>query len=714
MSPMEFHYTPDREIRIHRTGALRQLCAPFRSHDHGLPEWVKNSIAAYLRESWPPQDRIVVLFFTSRRADTPATISCLDLVGMTSKTIEQDFRHWADPDAATRGARGRVRIGELGGHGNGGKCYMTQMFDDHALLHTVRDGRKCVYGVKAGSMEFGYAPDADRGRDALVEDTFAELTKCLRMARTKADDLPDNVQGHIASATGFTFIQGVGPRDYETRIPVQQLINHMLGYHQMVTPLQQSQIYVIVDGRPFNGGLPLALPSITPLPGFVEPRVVPIPKTIRSADSTREISTTDNDRKPTGTLTLHTSDKNMRVGRFGARQARHTLTFRTDASGLIGQIAMASLDVTSSFRDNIYCDCALEALDPFQTNERGQLARSELTRAIETWVSAQVERLCEEIEALERRKMGQEDRHEVSRINDYLDQWKNQFIDEVMQGLYGQGDGSGQPTHPLLPAGIPESIQASITHPRAGVGVYIRPTVKFFDEAGRRVRPTPFKWVSDDNNVAMVDEELGLVHTFAFGTTNLTAETLDGKVTSNPVPLTVVRVISVRVTPNELTLPVASRHKLEAICQLPSGEETSSVHLTWIEDDSSIARVSSSGLVYAFNPGKTSVTAMDDHCRSDQPGIITVVPLGEASHGQDRGRGSPRILVSEVDTAPGEDAPPVFRADDPPTYQRVQDVDSNIWWINLASPFAKLYFDTSRGYGVETAAWRMYHLVSVP
>ena len=40
------------------------------------------------------------------------------------------------------------------------------------------------------------------------------------------------------------------------------------------------------------------------------------------------------------------------------------------------------------------------------------------------------------------------------------------------------------------------------------------------------------------------------------------------------------------------------------------------------------------------------------------------------------------------------------------------DVDNNIWWINLASPFARLYYSSSR-YGVKSEAWRMYHVERV-
>ena len=37
-------------------------------------------------------------------------------------------------------------------------------------------------------------------------------------------------------------------------------------------------------------------------------------------------------------------------------------------------------------------------------------------------------------------------------------------------------------------------------------------------------------------------------------------------------------------------------------------------------------------------------------------------------------------------------------------------MDRNIWWINSAAPFARMYLDASRGYGHQTREWRMYHL----
>jgi len=233
--------------------------------------------------------------------------------------------------------------------------------------------------------------------------------------------------------------------------------------------------------------------------------------------------------------------------------------------------------------------------------------------------------------------------------------------------------------------------------------------LRFFDSSGRQVRAVPYRWVSEDNNVAMVDDELMLVQTFSFGTTRIWAETLDGRLRSNLLPLEVVRIMEIRIVPHELEMPAGTRRRLEAMCRLPNEEEASNVYLTWLESNASVVRVSGSGLVYAFAPGETQVTATDDSCRSDIPATVRVTSATGRGTGENRGRGYPRVLISEVDAAPWENEPAQFRADDPPICQRPVDFNNNIWWINLASPFAR-YYHSSQRYGPKSEAWRMYHV----
>ena len=705
----DFKYTPDQQIEIHRVGAIRQMCRAFLSHENGLPEWVKNSTAAYLRENRPRENRVIILAFSDKRRLSPASIACLDFVGMTSEQIERDFRIWADPDSATRSADAEVRIGELGGHGNGGKCYMTQMFEHHAVLRTARNGKGCNYGVKGGEVEFGYAPNAELGRDFAVDDVFKKIDDCLRTVNARVLVLPEALAEIARAAVGFTFVSGVKPKGYAGRIPTDTLVESLLVHHQMITPLQQCSVYVIGNGQPYNNGQPLGLPRIDPMPGFETARVISIPETLQDPSSHRDVQTVDETYPATGEIKIFTSEKNMRFGRSERRRWRHTVNFHTSKSGIIGKTVMLALDADSNFKDYMYCDCYLDSLDPYQTNERGELSESPLTRAVIAWIAGQVREYCREFEARERRKIRHRDRDQLSRMNEWLDHWKNQFMRDFMKGLYGEGRGTGGIERRPLPSGKPVRIEIATTFSRAGIGVYLRPRIKFYDSQDRRIRPSVYRWISEDNNVALVDEELGQVQTFSCGTTTIYAETPDGKLRSNSISLEVLRIQEINIVPPEITLAAGSRCQLKAVCRLSKEEEASDISLTWIADDSSVAVVTSSGIVYGANPGRTRVTALDESCKSDTPADV-IVERGEGTgKGKRRGRGNPLVLISEIDVAPNEDQTVVFRADEPPIMQRPTDVDNNVWWINLASPFARLYY-TEGEYGVDSEAWRMYHV----
>jgi hypothetical protein len=215
--------------------------------------------------------------------------------------------------------------------------------------------------------------------------------------------------------------------------------------------------------------------------------------------------------------------------------------------------------------------------------------------------------------------------------------------------------------------------------------------------------------VSDDTNVALVDETLLTINTFSFGKTQIYAETIDSKLKSNPVQLEVVHVYDIQIVPDHVEISSGSKNSLTAICTLRSGEQTSDVYLVWTEGNSKIARVGPSGVVFGFEPGETDVTAGDNHCLSKKAAKITVKPSDGGGPGAGRGKGFPLILISEINPDPETGEEVKLSAQHPPVYQRPQDFDRNIWWVNSASPFARLYLDNSR-YGSTSREWRIYFL----
>jgi hypothetical protein len=632
-----------------------------------------------------------------------ASISVLDFVGMTSKIIEEDFRQWADPEAASRGSR---RRDVQGGHGNGGKCYMTQMFEECSTLLTVKVDKGCRYGVEGGSIRFGYVPDRAEGRGFPVDDLAGTLLGQLEPLGCSLASLPLAAQRALGMADGFSLITGVGPKGLGKQLNARKIRDDLEGHSQMIRTLEMCEVYVIQNGVIQNGGDSLRLPSISPLEGGETPRVVPVPAFLKDPSSGKKVSTTNDGACGAGELILRTSSASMRSGN---RRGRHTVNYRT-SSGYIGYISVTELDIQSPFRDKIYGECLLESLEPFKLNERGRLAESPLVRAVNGFISREVEEYARVFESKERRKYDQQEKNALSKMNEALNEWKNRFLKEYMRGLWGQGPGDPLPIGPRLPAGKPTRIEISASHGRAGLGVSFRPTVRFWDAGGREVRAVPYRWVSDDTNVAMIDEDLMIVDTYSYGTATLWAETLDGRHRSNQITLEVVEVHNVQIDPSEVEVATGSRHKLDAVCTLGDKSKTTDIYLIWTEDDAGVARVSAAGLVYGFSPGVTQVYAGDDHCLSKNPGVVRVVHGLGGGRGDRKGKGFPLVLVSDVDPDPETGDEVTFSREDPPVWQRPEDADRNMWWINSSAPLARLYLSKDKGYGYESQAWRMYHL----
>ena len=702
----KLHYTPG-PTKVHRQGVIRQLCRPFLSHENGLPEWVKNSAAAYLRDDAAADRRTILIVLQNGKGDAPASISCLDFVGMTGVHVDRDFSEWGDPESATREAPEGVQLGELGGHGHGGKCYMTQMFDDYALLRTVRGGRGCVFGVEGGTFALGWVPNVEEGREFAVPDSQALLRKYLSEVGVSWGNLPESVVNASLDSPSFTLMTGFAPRFYRNRIPHHPLVDSLANHHQMARALQLCDIHLMVNGRPLNNGEPLSLPEIEPMKGFESPKVITVPEALLDPMTDRKCPTQEAGDEP-GTLMIYTSAKSMTRGGRNPRRGRHVVDYHVDG-GSVGAVGMLALGVSSSFVDYLYCDCSLKSLETYKTNQRGPLVSSPLTRALENWIAKEAADYCRVFENREKRRIRQKDQDEASRLNEWLDSWKNEFLQDFMQQTRGINIVS-PPHPPPLPSGTPASIQVNLTHQRAGIGVYFRPSIRFFDSTGQRIRQVPYQWISDDTNVALVDEDLVCVSTFSEGSTQISAELMDRTLKSNKVPLEVLRINGIRIVPNEVEMTAGSRRRFEAICTLPDGSEQSGIFLTWMEDDPKVAQVSASGLVYASNPGKTQVTATDDQCKQDVRANVTVTPAEIRDDDESTGSGFPRVLLSGIDCAPNEDEPPEFSGDHPPVFQRPRDTEENIWWINLSSPFARLYFDADGTYGPRSREWRMYHV----
>lgn len=692
----EILFTPDDEIHVKPQSAIRLLCAAFRSHEDGLPEWIKNSSDAYARYEIPLEDAAILVLLQDGKAGQPAMVACLDFAGMSTSDIENKFRTWADDTAAG------TNEGVEGGHGNGGKCYMTQLFDEYAYLHTLANGRASRYGFKGGSTTPGYFPSRDEGRGYAISNPDAELANAIRPFGLKLGDLPAAARATFARRKAFTIALGVGAKNLmRSKIPTSKWIDNLRGHQQMVRPIQRNQIFVVHNGHIAESASPLHLDEIVPIPGAEKPRIYPIPKELPDPDTGEMIATGASDL---GRLELRTSNKSMRW----SLKARHTINGWTCAGRSTGYWDVQSLS-RAFYHSQIYGDIYLDTLDHYKQNDRRNHSSAPLTKALREWLTAKIDEYSEEFVKLDKLHATKEEQEELSRLNEALNHWKNAFLEEVFGGVGDTAEGDGGKPRPRkpLPRGEVASVALNFTHTLAGQGVSFRPSVEFLDAEGKRVRTVPHEWRSTDWAVATIDSDLNTVTTHQPGRSTISVICKDSGIESNKVEMEVLDITQIELSPLEVQVHAGSRYPVKATVTTHDGRVLDAAYLIWTENSPSTASVSSSGMVYGLVPGETHIIAADNQTECLAPSKVVVLDPKEAG---DRGNGMPRILLSEIDEDPLGEGSPRFSSTDPPALQRTQDVEANIWWINMASPLARRYSDAAKNGGAKSREWRVYHL----
>ena len=168
-------------------------------HVKGIAEWIKNSSDAYARLDVPDSSHVVYLRFSPRANNVPASFACIDFVGMTRADIDEAFKRWGDRRAASRGTGKRT----LGGHGNGGKFYMRQMFTRSQFV-TYRNGSLNVFGFNE-RKRYGYAHG--------YENKASSLDKAQAFAGISNLRVPDLISElWNDKGIGFTVVTGEGPQ----------------------------------------------------------------------------------------------------------------------------------------------------------------------------------------------------------------------------------------------------------------------------------------------------------------------------------------------------------------------------------------------------------------------------------------------------------------------------------------------------------------------
>lgn len=418
------------------------------SHEKGLPEWLKNSVDAYIRLDPPVSDdeQFINLNFRDASGGEAPIFECIDFCGMTSDDIDKALKRWGDPKAASRGLKKRT----YGGHGNGGKFYMRQMFERSYFL-TYREGKLNVFGFNE-KRKYGFA----RG----LKDKLCQPREALKLAGLSEVELPAGIREKIEDGrTGFTVVRGIRPSRVTKVISVSRLSDKLKFHPQARKLIQRKPVRILHNGRVFLERLEPERIEIRP--GYENLSPIAIPASLPSPDDEAPIEFA-NENYAAGCLRLAVAKDP-----FG-RNSRLAELNCIDILGEIGVIASYRIHelvhITQYAQAEFIlgeCSCPIleDPNDDCVKNDREKLiAENPKTKALLKWIAEQIDALGRRLEEEETKERKLQNLRLTDEFNKILNTWKNQFMDRMLTDVLGgkgigtssgglDGNGSGGGAH---------------------------------------------------------------------------------------------------------------------------------------------------------------------------------------------------------------------------------------------------------------------------
>jgi hypothetical protein len=237
-------------------------------HGKGVAEWLKNSLDQYLRSldrgeesltgSWP----VFISLIDGANQVSGPNLAVIDWAGTTYQKIEQFFLYWGDTSAATHG--GTVNDAALtGGHGNGGKFYMREMWRDGARFLTWKrgkatslvvkkmpDGITGIFEIENVSMNWRDALETALsekehlgGSDGIIQYFEAKYPQLLAEIENQSRGFSVVVGRRVVQSTSANDVVVGGKWRH------QQLVDDIREAQQARRPIRELSISVFVNGQ---------------------------------------------------------------------------------------------------------------------------------------------------------------------------------------------------------------------------------------------------------------------------------------------------------------------------------------------------------------------------------------------------------------------------------------------------------------------------------
>ncbi len=397
-------------------------------HEKGLAEWLKNSVDAYITADIPDSKQCIIIRMKDGDKDN-AIMEMIDFVGMGQLHIDKAFKRWGDPEAAKRGSKKRV----YGGHGNGGKFYMRQMFSNSHFV-TYKDGSLSIFGFNE-KKKYGFAANFKAKNIKPVD--------AIKAAGIADIFFPEGTKELILSGkTGFTVVRGIGPEGMKNKIKFGKLLSKFKNHPQSRRILSRINVWASHN----NGDYFLLKPDdIKPLKNFEAPRIFEIPSTLKYIEDGEDVAVSMANKKYSypGKLIVKTSEEAL------ARGSMLGDLNRVDIMGEIGVLAsyqLLEIGVSTFPQASfLYGECECPILeDPEMDcvkNDRTKLVENSRSKALIEWIRSRMDEIAGDILAQERSEQEADQKKISAAFNNYLNKWKDRFMSKIMGDLAQSGGG---------------------------------------------------------------------------------------------------------------------------------------------------------------------------------------------------------------------------------------------------------------------------------
>ncbi len=441
------------EPTIDINAALDLIGKEFRfNHAKGIAEWLKNSVDAYNINEVPDNNQIIVISFYISSNDYVKQIDVLDFVGMSKNKIDEAFKVWFSPEAAK--VTNELILSQrktYGGHGNGGKFYMRQMFK-YSLATTYINGRLNVFGFNE-KKQYGYGEE--------YIDYIAEPEEAIKIAGLDKRGLPESwLDGILKKSNGFSLIQGYRLKKSAGTNYRIQLADKIIRNPQARRLIKRKEVFI--QTLPDTRLIKLAVPRISPKPGFEKPIEYECPTKIDLLG--RKIKMINNNYVEPPKLTLFTSEGPLKGV---SKMSLNSIDFLGEI-GVVASYQIHELGTFSSgFTDFIYgeCDCPImeDEEEDCVRNDREKLIKSDRSDALISWSQSCIDDLAMKMQQKHMSERRNRDLKETSNFNQILNRWKNRFIKAMLrEQLFGEEDtggiGGGDDVGPVVGVDIGKGI----------------------------------------------------------------------------------------------------------------------------------------------------------------------------------------------------------------------------------------------------------------